>query len=437
MPVGKSRRRVRVRPIVEQLELRAVLSVCGVTCELTDGVLSVAGTDGGDSIALRYDTSAGLVSVVGGENELIGRFPLWAVQSVNVAGGAGDDRFEVDSHLPLAISLEGGEGEDLFAALTPSGHSHGGQTASFDPSNIELFGSAISPAATAASGPAFGPSLGPALIGSSAFGGMLPVSAPAFTGNSALPLLALSSNLGLLSTFSLLGAHDQHSPALSAVLVDPHGYHAAGVAGAVGTLGAATTFTAFSSAAATDDSAWLPAGAADGQSGAGGHHGRGESPSAEVVAKFAPKRCTVRLTSKEVARNVSGEKKCDCAQKKAAAEAAAHRAAAADQAPATTTETAAATTPAACPRCQMAALAPELAADMALAGEVCDLPLNDEVLVATASARPVPSSTDEAMTAGEWSFLGLTLAAAGLVVAPTFRRRRLPINYLGLERLAS
>src|SRR5262245_24542313 len=125
MPACHVRRRTeRFRPVVEQLEMRAVLSVCGVACELTDGVLNVQGTAGPDSIALRYDAYTRQVDVIGGDNELIGRYPLSAVQSLNIHGGAGDDRFEVDSQLPLAINLQGGEGEDLLAALVPSGHIH-------------------------------------------------------------------------------------------------------------------------------------------------------------------------------------------------------------------------------------------------------------------------------------------------------------------------
>jgi hypothetical protein len=264
------------------------------------------------------------------------------------------------------------------------------------------FNSAPASSLAASSGPAFGPALGGTLAGGTLGGGLLPAS-PAVANVS--PLFALTSSLSLLPSSAAGDSHDHHSPALSTLLADPHGYHAAGSGGVTG-LVAATTFTAFSASSAADESAWSPAGAASDKYDAGGHHGRSASgASGDVVAKFAPKRCTVRLTSKEVFRNVAGEKKCDCAQKKAAAEAAKH-AAESEQAGNSTSKTAA-TTPVACPRCQMAALSPELAADMALAGEVCDLPLNDEVVVATADTQPTPSAHDEAITSGEWSFLPL------------------------------
>ena len=47
---------VLIGPALSNSELRAVLSVCGVECDLTGGVLNVAGTEGDDSIALRTTT---------------------------------------------------------------------------------------------------------------------------------------------------------------------------------------------------------------------------------------------------------------------------------------------------------------------------------------------------------------------------------------------
>jgi hypothetical protein len=45
------------------------------------------------------------------------------------------------------------------------------------------------------------------------------------------------------------------------------------------------------------------------------HHERDSVQKSESSQKFAPKRCTVRYTSKEAYRDVTGERKCDCPQK--------------------------------------------------------------------------------------------------------------------------
>ena len=153
------------------------------------------------------------------------------------------------------------------------------------------------------------------------------------------------------------------------------------------------------------------------------HHGL--TPSGEVVAKFAPKRCTVRMTAKDLARTASGERKCDCAKKQAEAAAAAERAAASEKADlkSVAKDT---SRPAAhgCPRCErLAALA-----DAALSGEVCALTMPAEEVGPTQRsqfAHPVDADASAVSWLDGLQWAGLTLAGAGLLVAANrYEKRR-------------
>ena len=108
-----------------------MLAVCGVSCEIIDGSLSVNGTSGDDLIALRYDAASKFVNVVGANEELVAQFPLADIRQLSVHGLEGNDLFSVDSSIVVPISLNGGEGEDALVANTASGgHQHGSSPAS-------------------------------------------------------------------------------------------------------------------------------------------------------------------------------------------------------------------------------------------------------------------------------------------------------------------
>lgn len=402
---------------------------------MTGGVLNVAGTAGADSIALRYDPYSAQVHVVDGDNELIGQYPLSAVQSLNVDGGAGDDRFEVDAQLPLAINLHGGEGEDLFAALAPVGHVHGAADAPpLAQSSIERteqFSAAAAATPLVASGPSAGPVLGSSLLENS----------------SATSIFSSASSLPLATTNPASADHSLHSPA--ALPTDLHSYHPLGLAtasnsltGTSATLAGATYFTA---AIAQND--WTPASSTAGRIQISDHHARGGAgPSAEVVAKLAPKRCTVRFTSKEVARTVTGDRKCNCAQMKAAAAAAAHAAESEQATNNGRTDAQQAETPVACPRCQRALLE----WDLALTAEACPLPL-PALNVETPRSAAEPAAPSDSSCQNEAYLATYTLAGLSLIALQSVsqhRRRALAddgfifsadwlFSRLSLERLAS
>ena len=390
------------------LERRAVLSVCGVECQLAGGVLNVAGTAAADAIALRYDSASQLVAVIGRDNELVGQFPLAEIDRLVVSGGAGDDRFEVDSSLPVQIDLHGGEGEDLLAssAFTEHTHSHGGGAASLlAQSSIErreLLTAVAAPTLLtgSAAGPALPPTLGPA-----------PVS--------------LGGASSALAAATMVGGHTGHETLLTSIPAELHGSHplaAAALAGAAFASHAHASGAVSASGSAARgidrDSDWSAAGTSGDVAKTAAHHSSSSSPSGEVVAKFAPKRCTVRTTAKELARTVNGEKKCDCAKKKAEAAAAAERAAASEQGDKSAAKEKAQPAVPACPRCErLAALA-----DTALAEECVLTPAEDDlhpVASAMAAASMDAASAEAGALAwqGGLHWAGWTLAGLGLLFA--------------------
>ena len=136
-----NRRPRRVR--FEGLERRLALAVdCNVTCELSDEQLTVVGSENDDLIEIRYDESTRSLQVLG-DGQLLGEYAADAIGSLVVQGLDGNDQLCVDSNLPLACYVDGGEGEDqlqVFSSLTmPTRHGHGGSTsASIFERNIEL-----------------------------------------------------------------------------------------------------------------------------------------------------------------------------------------------------------------------------------------------------------------------------------------------------------
>lgn len=137
-------RRVRF----EGLERRLAMAVdCNVTCELSNDQLTVVGSEDDDLIEIRYDESTRSVQVLG-DGQLLGLYAADSIGSLVVQGLAGNDQLCVDSNLPLACYVDGGEGEDqlqLFSPLTmPTSHGHGGAASrSIFERNIEAVTSEI------------------------------------------------------------------------------------------------------------------------------------------------------------------------------------------------------------------------------------------------------------------------------------------------------
>ena len=155
-----------------------------------------------------------------------------------------------------------------------------------DHTSIESF-SAWSAPLTASSGPVAGPVLGN--LPGNDLGTLLPTEQPG-------------------------EVHNLHPLANLSLPLEPHGSHALGVSQTAAAMPLWATYAA-TTLAGGGESAWSPVSAWESWE-SGAHHSRGESnASGDVVAKFAPKRCTVRFTSKDVSRNVMGDRKCNCARR--------------------------------------------------------------------------------------------------------------------------
>jgi len=289
-------RRPGHRFAVEALESRAVLSICGVTCGLTDGMLTVQGTAGDDDIAIRFDASSTSISVIGRNQELIGQYSLNGIRALNVEGLAGNDQFEIDPRLHVNIQLNGGEGED---ALVGAGtHVHDPGTAStFQQLSVER-------------------SL-PFTTNSLLFGGNGTTSSATQLSSSLLNGSALPLQLTQSAFFA--ADHSAHSSGSGDYLLSGlanHMHDGASMAGVVsaGVLvhsHAASSRGLSSPGSTTTDSTTL-----DSHDQHAGNNGVTASPT-----KLVNKACTVSYTQGLVVTAVDGKRECDCEEKKAAADA--------------------------------------------------------------------------------------------------------------------
>jgi hypothetical protein len=304
------------RLFIEGLESRAVMSVCGVTCELTDGMLSVQGTPDDDLIAVRYDAEAASVSVVGRNEEVIAQYPLADVRGLDINGLGGNDLLHVDSSLHDALGMNAAEGENS-AASSGNTHSHGSATSTNNTTSTSFSGF----------GPALTPSLAPSLNSLSV------------SNTAASPLNSTSSaNLSVTAT---VGDHSAYHDAVAhiAAPVDAgivaHASHYSPAAGAVISLMSSAVSVAGHSHVAADYHSAAASGGetmsevhaaspAEGFSGElkDGEHDKHETTVTTSVAfnKLISKPCTVSYSGGLVVTAVNGKRECGCDQKKQAAE---------------------------------------------------------------------------------------------------------------------
>jgi hypothetical protein len=321
---ARSARRGR-RPLLESLETRSVLSSdCGVTCDLMDGMLHVRGTTGDDSIAVQYDSASQTLQVIGGEQELVGTYSLADVRSLNVEGFTGNDRFSLDDSLPIAVKLNGGEGEDSLAAH-PVGDLHGHEQGTAAALALSHFGLE---------------DVNLELSPNSAAGTTL---AAVIETDSYSPLDAAPLNSSLQLT-----EHGSHSIGAAASPIESQSLHHAGLMA----TSANVTFTGLSTHNHTPAALYAGGSTAGAVSGfATGlvyatsltleqvDPGLQESQSHaqshtefEAPSKLVPKRCTVTYAGGLVVTSVDGKRQCDCEQKQNAAEATSQQLFAPDQA---------------------------------------------------------------------------------------------------------
>lgn len=286
-----SRRR---RLFAEALESRLALSTCGVECGVDGGQLNIFGTPEADSIAVQFDASANMIRVYGGERELVGQYSLNAVSQVYVDGLAGNDHLEIDPHLPLALRVNGGEGEDTLVSGSAADHSAHGHEAVvvLQVEQLRTLSALAAPQPSAVTAPiASGDSrsqvlaltahpLHPAsaLVGSSPEHGAHLI--PATSGGAQALSPVSQHHLGTHPPESHL-THDPREPARQAALVDS------------------------ADAPRPDETT----------------HERHSVPAAtgEVSTKVAPKRCTTTYIGRDLNRSVYGERQCDCEKKSAVA----------------------------------------------------------------------------------------------------------------------
>jgi Ca2+-binding RTX toxin-like protein len=125
----------RAAPVVEPVERRVLLSAA----VLTNGVLTVTGTSGADTISVNFAWSGGGVgdqfrTTVNGVTQTFTATPTSAVQSLVINAGDGDDTVTVKGTVQppnggaaLPISVDGGSGNDsiLVQALAIGGAGYG------------------------------------------------------------------------------------------------------------------------------------------------------------------------------------------------------------------------------------------------------------------------------------------------------------------------
>jgi hypothetical protein len=281
----------------EILEGRHVLSACGVECGVLDGQLNIWGTPQSDSIAVQYEARSSLIRVFGGEGEFLGQYPAASISNIYVDGLSGDDRLHIDSQLPIALRVNGGEGEDtLVSGLVADHSSHEHEAAVIF--NVERFGSLPSSSSAVADSIAAALPAAAALLAAgehSSHG-----AAAAVTAAQHDHLTLTSMDAGDLS--SLAGGLHSHAGAISA---ESHlAGHPAWAAG---------QFSVVSTAVAAE------VGGLDAKSHA--RHDVG-GVSGELSSKVTPKRCTTTYVGRDLNRSIYGQRQCDCEAKAAAKEAA-------------------------------------------------------------------------------------------------------------------
>jgi uncharacterized protein YkwD len=107
-----------LRPAVESLADRTLPSA-SVTAALADGVLRVLGTAADDRITISLVQNRVILRTLGERAAIevagVGRFPLSAVRSIEVAAGAGNDRITLNvARKGLSVVLDGGAGDDTI-----------------------------------------------------------------------------------------------------------------------------------------------------------------------------------------------------------------------------------------------------------------------------------------------------------------------------------
>lgn len=307
---GPKRFRGRPRvPHLESLEGRAVLSVCGVSCDFVDGKLRVDGTAGNDLIELRYDAQKESLSVIGANDELVAQFPLADIRQLDVHGLDGDDVFHVDAAIRVPITLNGGEGEDALVANTASDshlHQHGTEVSAVLAQNsIEgtvVLGRVNNQNAATAAG-----------------------QAPPLPLGTVQPVLSAPSATAASGAFIITGTtvqsldHGSHGSSAAVPLLVEHSHD-----GATALLAGATSFLlpqhghAIATVAAVR-SATLAEGQNDELPVEHGAHATDVNP-VQPQSKLVPKPCTVSRSGGLIVTAVTGKRECGCEAKALAAE---------------------------------------------------------------------------------------------------------------------
>ncbi len=286
--------RRRRLPILESLEGRMVLSVCGVECNLVGDVLNISGSPSNDAISVVYDkTSASLrvsASLPSGE-EFIGQYPVQNVASLNFSDLTSNDRYTIDSELALEVTLDA----NLSAPLDPA-----------------LL------------------SIGPFLSSSGATQGVDQI-LQRIVGTDSSTLQAAEHNLhdaqqaeGYSTTHESSPTHEDHSslPSSAGSVLSPtlmpsgHGHEMSGAAFLVSTAVAHSGSIAHSVSRQASSSDGEP----HGDSLLKEHSDPVASKSTtQTSSKLVPKRCTVTLSGGVVVTAVTGKRQCDCDAKATAA----------------------------------------------------------------------------------------------------------------------
>lgn len=406
--------RRRWMPLVETLESRSVLSVCGVTCELTDGMLHVQGTTSDDLIAVRYDAEAASVSVIGRSDELIGQYSVADVRGLNINGLGGDDSLHVDPALERTLAASGAEGE--YATSPSNLHGHGAVVPS-STSNKPTTSTAVN------YGPTLGPSLTPALNSVSVANTATSVGGSANLSVTSASVAEHNTHSATSGPDFSLTSHMHDSPmagamiatAVSVVSMQTHG-HAAVYRPMTGSSADASGMQHESSVVEEAGGEWELT----------GHDDKHDAAVTSNVSfgKLVSKPCTVSYSGGLVVTSVDGKRQCNCEQKAQAAEEI--KQALAGRKDGGMEELAAA---AECLPCQ--ALLFGLPGEM----QTCSLPLTDDgLLVALLEGHhaggscPTRSENGNLVTDTAWleslQYVGWPLMAASLALVPALFERR-------------
>jgi hypothetical protein len=313
-----SNRKLR-RVHFEGLERRLAMAVdCNVTCELTNEQLTVVGSAEDDLIEIRYNETTRSLQVLG-DGQLLGEYAADSINSLVVQGLAGNDQLCVDSNLPLACYVDGGEGEDelqLITAVTPVvRHSHvatgGGATGSLIfQRDIEQITSSSALANDLTTSPA-NDATAPRADNGSGEG----EAASSFAANSLVlsPLLGASlashaEHTGGVSSIDGSSHQSSHSAFSSAVIAassDEHASHTAAALAGIAVI-------------AAEDADSLSAASSNNSSDGAAHHG-GQATSAKSN-EIAKKWCTTTPLANRLVTTLEGKPTCFCQEPEASAE---------------------------------------------------------------------------------------------------------------------